>query len=588
VTESAPAPSTHEVAHLLAEIGTLMELNGRDSFRARAFTSAARALDGVDADLLDLARQQRLTTLRGVGSGIASIIREYIFTGRSTLQEELRAATPPGLHDLMRVPGLGTKRIHALHAELGIEGLDALEAAARAGKIAALSGFGPRTEAKILEGIAFARSTRQRRRYPEALEVAARLVDWLRDLPGVEDARIAGALRRRMEIVDGIDLLAATRKPELVSSAVRSLAEPVGTSTGGLPDARSETTIRLSDGIFVRVRSVPPDRLAAALLWETGSSAHLDALGSLAAELGGKLDSEGLSIAGTPFPVSSEEELYERLGLAYVPPELREGLGELRESAEGTRPLLELGDLRGTFHCHTTYSDGKASLVEMAAGARERGWEYLGIADHSRTASYAGGLTFESVRRQHLEIDSLNRGFDTGPEPFRLFKGIESDILPDGSLDYPVDILREFDYVIGSVHASFGMPADEMTARMVRAIEHPALTILGHLTGRLLLTREGYALDMEAVLAAAARSATIIEINANPHRLDLDWRHVRTAAELGILIAVNPDAHSVAALDHVVYGVNMARKAGLAPEQVLNTWTTEEIGKYFAARKLKI
>jgi DNA polymerase (family X) len=595
-----PTPGTRQVAALLADIGLLLELNGQDSFRARAFTSAARALEGLDVDLGALARDDRLTTLRGIGAGIAPVIREYVLTGRSSVRDELQAATPIGLYDLLRVPGLGPKRIHTLHQRLGIDSLDALERAASAGEVGSLPGFGAKTEKKILSGIAFARSSRQLRRYPDALEVAGRLVEWLRGLPEVERAEIAGQLRRRMETVDRIDLVAATADPAAVLAHFGTLADggaesgdgaadtgvvPADATTGVALDPE-EAELVLSDGISVRLRCASPAGFGLALVWQTGNAAHLEALSERAAHLGCSFDSRGLGRDGGIVEASSEAELYEALGLAFVHPELREGLGEVERAAEGRLPtLVELKDLRGTFHCHTTYSDGKATLLEMAEAARDHGWAYLGIADHSRAAAYARGLSIESVRAQHAEIDRLNQDFSRGESPFRLFKGIESDILPDGSLDYPADVLAEFDYVVGSIHSSFGMPREEMTARVVRAVTDPALTILGHPTGRLLLTRAGYAVDVEAILEAAARHGVVIEINANPHRLDLDWRHVRNAAELGILIAVNPDAHSVAALDHVAFGIGMARKAGLEPRQILNTWTVEEVSEYFAKRK---
>lgn len=580
-TEETPTP--RDVAILLAELGTLLELNGADSFRARAFTRAARALEGTEADLLTLAREDKLSTLPGIGAGIASVVREYVLTGRSGIYDELREATPVALYDLLRVPGLGPKRIHLIHQELGVEDLDALEQAAQAGKIAALPGFGAKTEAKILEGIEFARSSRRLRRYPEALEIAARIVDWLREQPGVDRAEIAGAIRRRLEVVDQIDLLAASSEPEQVLDALRGLQGAHGAESV----ADGEAVLKLSDGVAVRLRCVAPARFVEAMVWETGNEAHVAELSRAAAAVGGDFDRDGLRIKGRRVRISSESKLYERLGLQYVPPEMREGMGEVRLAAAGKLPtLVKTEDLQGTFHCHTTASDGKATLEEMADGARAKGWSYLGIADHSRTAAYAGGLSVQQVKDQQRQIASLNTGYASdGPSSFTLFSGIESDILPDGSLDYPDEVLRTFDYVIGSVHSSFRMERSEMTRRMVKAVRNPALTILGHPTGRLLLTRDGYAVEVASVLKEAARSGIVIEINANPHRLDLDWRHVREAAELGILIAINPDAHSVVALDHVAFGINMARKAGLEPRQVLNTWPVDQVKEYFAERK---
>ena len=578
MSTGADAAHPREVARLLAEIGTLMELNGRDTFRARAFGTAARLLEGTDADLEALARTDRLTTLRGVGEGIAGIIREYVLTGRSTIHEELETATPVGLLDLLRVPGLGTRKIHTLHESLGVDSLDALERAARAGEVAALPGFGEKTERKILDGIAFARSSRGRRRYPEALETAARLLEWLRGRPEVLASEIAGPVRRRMEVVDRVDLVAASRDPGGTLDAFLAL------NSGGAGERESEETaaLELADGVRARLRCTTPEGFVAAVVWETGSDAHTAALAARAEEQGLELGPGGLLRGGEPVEVEDEGALYAALGLAYLPPELREGLGEVEAAAAGALPrLVELEDLRGTFHCHTTYSDGKASLEEMAEAARARGWEYLGLGDHSRTASYARGMPIDRVRAQQREVDEYNARVSG----FRLLKGVESDILPDGSLDYPDDVLADFDYVVASVHSSFRMAEDEMTARVIRAVRHPALTILGHPTGRLLLSREGYAIDVRAVIDAAAEAGVAIEINANPHRLDLDWREVRYAASRGVLIAVDPDAHSVKGIEHVVYGVNMARKAGLTPEQILNCWPLERVTEHLAQRK---
>lgn len=573
-----------DVARILSEIATLMELNGRDAFRARAFASAARALEGTDADLAALARENRLTELRGIGRGIASVVAEIVETGRSTPYEELRAATPIGLYELLRIPGLGTKRIHTLHEKLDIDSLDALEAAGEAGRIARLPGFGARTEQKIMNGLRFAREARARRRYPEALEVAARLLDALRDHPAVDAASITGAIRRRMEVVSGVDLVAASGDPERAQADFFALngfaADPAPLDDGRLAAS-------LTDGLEVRLRCVPPEHYVAAVAWDTGSDAHVTELVERADGMGFELTPEGLLRDGNPVALADEEVLYRRLELAYVPAELREGLGEIEAAArDRVPPLVALDDLRGTFHCHTTASDGKATLDEMAQAAVGRGWAYLGIADHSRSAGYAGGLTIERLRAQIAEIGEWNAArARSRAEPFRLFAGTESDILADGRLDYPDEVLFELDYVVASVHSSFGMPRDEMTKRMIRAVRHPALTILGHPTGRLLLSREGYDVDVRAVIDAAAEAGVAIEINANPHRLDLDWREVRYAAERGVIIAIDPDAHSVKALEHVAFGVNMARKAGLEPARILNCWTVEEVERYLAERK---
>ncbi|HET7274448.1 MAG TPA: DNA polymerase/3'-5' exonuclease PolX [Longimicrobiaceae bacterium] len=585
MSERQTAPlDAGEVARLLADIGTLSELNGANPFRARAFASAARALEGTSADLSQLAAEGKLTSLAGVGPAIAEVIDEIVRTGRSTIHEELTATTPIGLYDLMRIPGLGNKRIHTLHTELGVDSLESLATAAEAGRVAALPGFGKKTEQKILKGIGFARAALGRRRYPDAREVAERLLEWLGERSDVVSADIVGQVRRRLEVVDRVDLLAAT-------DDVGSVLEALGTLHGVAELTREDerrVVARLNDGLTARLRCVAPDLYAAALAWETGSEEHVAGLQKAASAQGFELTEAGLLRGGEAVRISDEERLYEELGLQYVPPELREGLGEVEMAAEGTLPnLVVLEDLRGTFHCHTTYSDGKATIAEMGEAARAHGWSYLGLADHSRAAAYAGGLSVERVHEQQDEIDGWNSQIARSGEKFRIFKGIESDILADGSLDYDEEVLASFDYIVGSVHSGFGMSEAAMTERVVRAIRNPYLTILGHPTGRLLLRRSGYPIDVRAVIEAAASAGVVIEINSNPHRLDLDWRDVREAAERGILIAINPDAHSVAALDNVAYGINMARKAGLEARQILNTWTLAEVESYLAERNQK-
>jgi DNA polymerase (family 10) len=568
-----------QAAAVLAEIAMLLEVVGGDPFRARAYASAARRLEGSGADLERLARAGALTSIPGIGEGIAGIIEEMVRTGRSGLHQRLTAETPVGLYDLMRIKGLGTKRLRTLYAELGIDSLDALEEAAATGRIASLDGFGAKTQAKILEGAAYVRESYGKRRIDRALEVAERLVEHVRTLPGVSAAELAGELRRRMEIVSSIELVAATDRPGEVLAAFRTLGE----HTAGAGEREGRAEVRFSDGFAARLACVAPSSFGAALAVWTGSEAHVQALAARAAEQGLALSADGLETVQTP----TEQALYEALGLAWVPPELREGWGEVEAAAAGTLPrLVEPGDLRGTFHCHTTYSDGKATLAEMAEGARARGWRYLGIADHSQAASYAGGLTTSAVAKQQREIEAWNRAHGgAGKKRFRLFSGTEADILADGTLDYPDETLASFDYVVGSIHSAFQRGEREQTDRLIRAVRNPRLTILGHATGRLLLGRSGYPVDVRAVIDAAAEHGVAVEINADPARLDVDWRHARYAAERGVLVPINPDAHSVGGLDNVRWGVNVARKAWLGARGVLNTWLLEEVEDYFAQRK---
>jgi DNA polymerase (family X) len=573
--------NSREVAAVLAEIAVLSELNGENAFRARAFAAAARNLEGTDANLRELAREGRLTSLPGIGAGIAETIRELVESGRSGLYEELRTATPIGLFEVMRVPGLGPKRVHTLYAELGIESLDALETAALDGRLAKAPGFGARTVGKVLDGIRFVREGMRRRRYPEAREVAERLRAWLRGRAEVRRAEVAGAIRRCLEVVDAVELVALTDDaPRLVAafSELNGIAlreESEGCAAG-----------QLADGIAVRLHCTDAAGWAAAMLTATGSEAHLASLEVHAASVGLRLDRGRISRDGVPVEVADEAAAYAALGLPWIAPELREGLGEVGLAADGLLPrLVEASDLRGTFHCHTVFSDGRGTLEEMAEAAAARGWRYFGIADHSQSAAYAGGLPPDRVREQRAAVDAWNTR-EGGR--LRLFHGVESDILADGSLDYDDDVLAGLDYVVGSVHSGFGLSEAQMTERVLRAVRNPYLTILGHPTGRLLLRRDGYPLDVPAVLDAAAEHGVVVEINANPHRLDLDWRHLRYAAERGVLIAINPDAHSVDALDDVEYGVNAARKGGLEARQILNTWTIEEVEAHLARRRSRI
>lgn len=572
-----------EVAGVLSEISMLLEVVGGDPFRAKAYATAARRIEASGADLEQLAAQGKLATLPGVGSGIAAVIREIVTTGTSSLYERLAADTPLGLYDLMRIKGLGPKRVRTLYADLGIDSLDALEQAAAAGKLHDLPNFGAKTTQKILESVAFARAARGRRRLYAALEVADRLVEWLDTLGTVTKSSVAGEARRDLEVVECVDLVAASKDPAAVLAAFRDLsgAAPTG------PRKENYGEIRFSDGLRATLVAVEPKEFATALLYATGSGKHLRELESRAESLGMRLAADGLWRGEKRVATRDETAVYKALGLAYVEPELREGWGEVEAAANGALPrLVEVGDLQGTFHCHTSYSDGRASVDEMGEATRARGWRYLGIADHSQSAGYAGGLPPAKVRAQQADIDRWNRERGgKGKQRVRLFKGVESDILTDGSLDYDDDVLETFDYVVGSVHSAFGIGEKAMTDRLLRAVSNPRLTILGHATGRLLLRRNGYEVDVRAVIDAAAEHGVCVEINADPARLDVDWKWARYAASKGVLVPIDPDAHSTDSLDYVEWGVRVARKGWLAPRNVLNTFDLEEVEDFFAARK---
>jgi DNA polymerase (family X) len=573
------------VALVLDEIATLLDAGDTNRFRARAFRTAARAVEQLGGDLRSHVADGSLREVAGIGPATARVIEELVVTGEAGYHAELRERSPSGLRDLLRVPGLGPKKAAQLHTELGIADLDALEEAARAGRIAEVRGFGEQTQQRVLQGIGFARGAVGRRRFDQAEPAARRLSAYLAALPGIAAVHAAGELRRRLEVVDGIVLLVAVpagAEPARVLAAVR--ATP-GVSWTDADAARARG--RLGDGFGVEVRLAAGSAVGAALLLATGSAAHIDALRRVAAARGCELESTGLRRHGVAVPTADEESVYRELGMQHVPPELRETGAEGEVAARGELPdLLVLDDLRGCFHCHTTYSDGTASVAGMAEAALALGWRYLGITDHSRNAGYAGGLSPARLARQHREIDAWNarRGGE-----LRVFKGVEADILEDGQLDYAAQgdgaVLDACDFVIGSVHSRFRMGREPMTRRMERAAADPRLTMLGHATGRLLLARDGYDVDIDAVIAAAAGSGAVIEINSDPRRLDLSWRHWPRARELGVRAAVNPDAHSPAGLHNVGYGVHVARKAWLSRNDVVNAWPVEDIAEFLQARR---
>lgn len=566
------------VALVLSEIGMLLELHGENPFRARAFQNAARTLERIPEDIVALAESGELAKVKGFGPATAQVVQEILATGDSSVHQELRSKTPPGLIELLALPGLGVKRLRTLHEKLGIASLDDLEAAAMAGRIAKLPGFGEKTQQKLLEGAEFVRSTRGLRRQSDVLEVAS----WARDLLAAHAAakrvEVAGELRRRMETVRRIDLVAQTDDPDTLISAFLELP---GAASGGR-DGDASAQVRLGDGVELRLVCTDAERFPIAWAHATAEPSHWAALVERAEAAGLRLVPDGVWRGSERVAVADEAALYDMLDLAYVEPELREGRGEVEAAAASELPrLVAYEDLRGCFHCHTTYSDGKATLREMAEAARARGWRYLGLADHSQYAAYAGGLKPDDIARQHEEIDEWNAEHG---DSLWIFKGIEADILPDGRLDYAdldEDVLARFDYVVGSIHSSFGLSEKEQTERMIRAMENPHLTFLGHPTGRLLLSRQPYAINMDAIIDAAAERGVAIEINANPRRLDMDWRLWRRAKEKGVRTGINPDAHSINGLDDVHYGVSIARKGWLTADDVINAWEIEAVKKYF-------
>jgi DNA polymerase (family X) len=577
-----------QVAAALDEVGTLLELQGENAFKSNAYHNAARTLEQLETNLADAIQSGQLGQLRGIGERMQEHILELNRTGKFGQLEELRRKTPPGLLEMMRIQGLGPKKIKALYDQLGIDNIDKLRAACDSGQVAALKGFGEKTQQKILEGIQFLGQTGHRVRIDQALPLAQVLLEGLRSAPGVIRIELGGSLRRRKETIADIDILISADDPGPIMERFVTLA---GVSQVlGQGDTKSSVTVndgRGSQGVTMQadLRIVKDAQFAFALHYFTGNKDHNIAMRQRAIDRGLKLNEYALAGADKSVRCKDEADLFRALGLDYIPPEMRENTGEIEAAENHHLPkLVEADDIRGVFHCHTRGpegSDGSNTLEEMAEAARALGLQYLGIGDHSQSLTVANGLSPKRVAEQQQHIEALNENM----KGFHIFKGIECDILADGELDFDDDVLATFDYVVASVHSYFKQSREEMTARIVRAVSHPRVTMLGHATGRLLLRREGYQVDLEAVLRAAAEHGTMIEINAHPQRLDLDWVHVKRARALGVKLVINPDAHSTGDIAYYTYGADVARRGWLEKKDVFNTQTLAQVTKALAARK---
>jgi DNA polymerase (family 10) len=583
-----------QIADVLDEIATLLELKGENPFKVRAYRAGARVLESVEeAELGRLVAEENLRSVPGIGEALAQKITELHRTGRLKFHEDLKATVEPGLVELLQIPSLGPKKILALHQKLGVASIADLAAACTAGKVAELDGFGAKTQEKLLAGIKNREAYGRRHIWWEAAEVAEPILAGLRALPQVSRAEAAGSLRRGMETIGDLDFLVA-------ATDIAPVVEWFTTRPGVVEvTAKGETkaSVRYADGLQADLRIVPEGQFVFALHHFTGSKDHNVQMRQRALARGLSLSEWGLVPAGGDEtvkakaatakmkPVRTEAELFARLGLQEIPPELREGAGEIEAAERGELPrLVEVADLRGAFHNHTNASDGHNTLAEMAAAAAALNWEYLGIADHSKSSVQANGLSAERLLAQVKEIRAFNAAKKSRTH---LFAGVECDILTDGRLDFDDQVLGQLDYVVVSVHNAMTQDEAVMTARIIRAIENPRATMLGHLTGRVLLRREGYKVDIGKVIDAAIAHQVVIELNASPWRLDLDWRHWRKAAERGLLCAINPDAHDTAGLGHVRAGINSARKGWLTREQILNTRPLAEVQRWFGEKSGK-
>jgi DNA polymerase (family 10) len=575
-------------SHVLAQIATLLELHGEPPERVRAFQGAARAVGALSAEDLHAAVAGPPSPAAALPEGhtaeTVSVLRDLVETNSALLLEVLQEETPEGLLEMLRVPGLGPARIRLIHDGLHIETLQELESAAADGRLAELPRFGEKTAERIRLGIASLRDAGAFVLHEHGAAEAERLRALVAEHPDVLDVAIAGSVRRSCEVVRDVDLVASVRgTPSVVAAALAQL-DGVREVMGG---GGRIVTLRFANGTRLDLACVRPEQFALALWRATGSEAHVRLVTEHAASLGYTFVGDELRDAsGAPCAISTEADLYRTLGLAPIAPELREGTDEVAAAAAGTLPVLVTEpDLAGAMHCHSQYSDGGATVADMAEAARARGWRYLGVSDHSQSNTYAGGLSRDAIRRQHDEIDALNADFAARGVEFRVLKGIEADILPCGRVDYDTAVLDSFDFVIASVHTRYGMNERQMTDRVLKALEDPHLTVLGHPTGRLLLTREPFAIDMGEVIARAGELGVAVELNADPHRLDIDWRLCRLARRHGTFVSIGPDAHSPQGLDHVTLGVGIARKGWLSPAQVLNTRSAEAVMAFARARR---
>ena len=580
----------NQIAAIFEEVAVLLALK-QDSnpFEARAYENAARAINALDGDIEQLTRSGKLKGTPGLGSTIVKRVEELVNTGHLAFYDELQASTPPVKLEMLRIQGVGPKKINAIYDQLHVTSIAELEQACHEDKVAHLPGFGKKTQDNILQGIAFLAHHAGRFQYPVAEEEAERIRGALVELPEIVRLQVAGSLRRRRETVKDIDMVTSVADEAGDDARGRIMdfftKQPSIQAITGKGETKS--SVILGSGMAMDLRVVKDSQFPSTLHHFTGSKEHHIALRRRALSMNMTINDYGLFKGKEPnlepVPCTNESDIYAALGMAYIEPELREDMGEIEAAVHGTLPkLVQQSDLRGMLHVHSTWSDGQNTIREMAEECMARGYQYLGMAYHSKAAAYANGLTEDRLRQQHEEIDRLNEEF---AGRLHILKGTECDILKDGVLDYADDVLAELDFVVASIHSNFNLSPAEQTQRMIRAISNPYVDIIGHPTGRILLGRAGYTLDMEAVIDAAIEHGVCIEINAHPSRLDMDWRLVKRARDRGMKIPINSDAHALAGFDVIRYGIGIARKGWLSASDVLNTMETEALLSFFKSRR---
>ncbi len=568
-----------EIASQLDKVADLLDIEGANPFRVRAYRRAARLVGELPRNVTDmLAEGEDLDALPGIGKDLADKIAAIARGEHLPMLDELERAVPAGITSLLALPGLGPKRVHLLHEKLGIDTIDQLAAAARAGRLRGVRGLGPGIEAKLLHAIAQSPGQAQRTRLATAEQIVGPLLRHLRQAKGVRQAEAAGSYRRRRETVGDLDIVVAASPSAPVMQRFTSYEDVADIVEQG----PTRATVRLRNGLQIDLRVVPEESYGAALCYFTGSKAHNIALRQIAVDRGLKLNEYGLFKGTRSLAGRTEAELYQRLGLVVVPPELREDQGEIDAARRGKLPrLVTTNDIRGDLHAHTDATDGRASLRDMVQAAQAKGYGYIAITDHSRRVTVAHGLDPRRLARQIDEIDRLNDGLSG----FVVLKSIEVDILEDGSLDLPDQLLRRLDLVVGAIHSHFDLPQAKQTERILRAMDRSFLDILAHPTGRLINQRPAYAIDMERVMRGAVERGCHLELNAQPDRLDLSDVHCRLAKQLGLKVAISTDAHATIELDFMRFGVDQARRGWLEPADVLNTSTLGELRKMLRRRR---